>query len=133
MIHGKKVAYITPSFSLAKEFYDTIIRFIPQKAVQSYSKVDLTIKLHTGGTLKFFSGEAISTIRGRTFDRIIIDEAAIIPDLGNYFERDIQPTLATTNGDALFVSTPNGMNYFYSIFLKGKYKVDDYESFQLSF
>jgi hypothetical protein len=129
MLQGKSVAYVTPTFSLAGSFFNEILRYIPNQAISYVSKKDLYIKLITGGELTFFSGEATRSIRGRAFSRIIIDEAAFIPDLENIWTQAIQPTLATTNGDALFVSTPNGMNYFYSLFLKGKYKEANYESF----
>jgi phage FluMu gp28-like protein len=129
MLDGKSVAYVTPTYSLSKEFFNDISKLIPEKAISYHSKTDLSIQLITGGELKFFSGEATRDIRGRKFHRVIIDEAAFIPDLEEIWMQVIMPTLATTNGDALFVSTPNGMNFFYSIFMKGKYNEENYESF----
>lgn len=129
MLKGGSVAYITPNYSLGEDFYRDFINQLPEPAIAEANKSSLYIKLITGGTLKFFSGEATRGIRGRQFDRIIIDEAAFIDDLENIWAGAIMPTLATTNGDALFVSTPNGMNFFHSLYLKGKYNEPNYQSF----
>lgn len=129
MFKGKAVAYVTPTFSLGEQFFLDIQEFIPKQIITECNKASLSIKLSTGGSIKFFSGEAANTIRGRKFHRIIIDEAAFISDLENMWTQVMMPTLATTNGDALFVSTPNGLDYFNALFLKGKYKEGNYESF----
>lgn len=129
MFKGKSVAYVTPNYNLGETFFKNIQEHIPAVLITESNKASLFIKLSTGGTIQFFSGEASKQIRGRKFHRIIVDEASFIPDLESIWTEVIMPTLTTTNGDALFVSTPNGMNYFHSLFLRGKYKEDNYESF----
>jgi phage FluMu gp28-like protein len=129
MTEKKAVAYITPNYNLGEDFYRELLNEIPADWIQDSNKASLYIKLKNGGSIKFFSGEATKQIRGRKFDRIILDEAAFIDDLEAVWTQVIMPTLATTNGDALFVSTPNGMNFFHALFLKGKSKEKNYESF----
>lgn len=129
MLAGKRVAYVTPVYSLGTEFYSELLKFIPNELIAVSNKQELNIKLKTGGEIRFFSGEATRSIRGFKFSRVIIDEAAFIPDLEAIWTQVIMPTLATTDGDALFASTPNGRNYFYSLFLKGKQNEHNYESF----
>lgn len=129
MFKGKAVAYVTPNYDLGESFFREIQNYIPAELIAESNKASLYIRLTTGGTIKFFSGEASKGIRGRSFARVIIDEAAFVPDLEMIWTQVIMPTLANTNGDALFVSTPNGMEFFNSVFLKGKYKEEGYESF----
>lgn len=129
MLKGGSVCYLTHIYSLADSFLEDFTRLIPHELIISLNKSKLSINLTTGGSIQFFSGESPKGIRGRQFDRVIIDEAAHIPDLENIWTGTIMPTLATTNGDALFVSTPNGMNFFHALFLRGKYGEADYESF----
>ncbi len=129
MFKGQAVAYVTPTFSLGEQFFSEIQDFIPKEIITDCNKASLTIKLSTGGSIKFFSGEASNSMRGRKFNRIIIDESCFIQDLENIWTQIMMPTLATTNGDALFCSTPNGLEYTHSLFLKGKYKEGNYESF----
>jgi predicted phage terminase large subunit-like protein len=49
----------------------------------------------------------------------VIDEAAHARYLKDAWERAISPTLTDFGGDAWFISTPNGMNYFYELFRRG--------------
>lgn len=132
MFQGKSVAYITPTFSLANVFYNQVVEKLPKEAIEYSSSSTLSIKLKNKGELKFFSGEATRNIRGNRFHRVIIDEAAFIPDLEEIWTQVVMPTLSTTNGDGIFVSTPNGREYFHSLFLKGLDKIEGYESFHFT-
>ena len=46
---------------------------------------------------------------------VIVDEASYVKDLKEAWERVIRPTLTDYSGKALFVSTPRGFDYFYSL------------------
>jgi len=61
-----------------------------------------------------------------------VDEAAIIPDLKNAWNTAIRPTLTDYQGDAIFISTPNGKEFFYSLFQRGKDREPGYESFHFT-
>lgn len=130
MLDGKSVAYVTPSFGLGKVFFAEVIKLLPQQVIKTEHKGDLFIELITGGSLRFFSGEATSNFRGHKFHKVIIDEAAFIADLETAWNESIRPTLTDFKGDALFISTPKGRNYFDALYVKGKQSEDDYESFR---
>ena len=51
-------------------------------------------------------------IRGNKYHRAIIDEAAHAPKLQDAWSMAIRPTLTDYKGDAYFLSTPFGDNYF---------------------
>ena len=129
LLKGHHVCYVTPNFALGRTFFFALLRLIPQKAITDQNIASLSIKLITGGTVTFFSGEANKSIRGRTFNRVIIDEAAHVVDLETTWTEVISPTLAVTNGDGLFVSTPCGRNYFHAWYQRGCDLQQDYESF----
>jgi hypothetical protein len=124
----KAVAYITPEYSLAKVFFNELLDRFPKGVIKASNISDLYIELKNGSSIKFFSGEAINNIRGREFDLAIVDEAALIPDLKTVWFSVVKPTLAIRRGEALFISTPRGMNFFYSLYLKGKNREDGFES-----
>lgn len=132
LLEGKRVAYITPEYTLAEKFYDDIIENFPEEVIQRKNKARVSFTLKTGGMIKFFSGEAINRVRGWEFDYVIIDEAAYIPDLQFEWQQSIRPLLMKTKGKALFISTPNGRNYFYSLFQKGINNEDGFKSWQFS-
>jgi hypothetical protein len=70
------------------------------------------------GELSFKSGDRPDNLRGEGLDFVVIDEAAFVhPDL---WYTVIRPALVDTGGSALFISTPNGRNWFYKIALRGQ-------------
>ena len=125
---GKSVAYITPTYKLSKTFFDKLIKILPFEN----NKSELIIKLANGGTIEFFTGERLDNLRGRKFHIVVIDEASFIPDLENGWLNSIRPTLTDFKGKALFLSTPKGKNYFYSLFLKGMNNENDWSSFKFT-
>ncbi|RZL15173.1 MAG: hypothetical protein EOO89_14330 [Pedobacter sp.] len=132
MLHGEHCGYITPDFSLAKDFFDDMIDLIPPAIIQSSNKSRLRIILKTGGVIRFFSGEALKRLRGKKFHFIVVDEAAFIPDLKNAWGKVIRPTLTDYKGSAIFISTPNGHDYFNELYNKGVRRVSGFESFHFT-
>lgn len=128
-IENKQVAYITPTYQLGKIFFQEILKVIPEK-IYSKNEADLVIKFITGGSIRFFTGERLDAMRGLKFHLIIIDEASYIPDLQDGWQNSIRPTLTDYKGKAIFLSTPKGKNFFYSLFLKSGEK--DWQSFKFT-
>jgi hypothetical protein len=124
-LRGYNVAYITPTYKLAKTFFEKLTQVIPF----DNNKSDLIITFPTKGTVEFFTGERLDNLRGRKFHFVVIDEASFIPNLEDGWLNSIRPTLTDYKGRALFVSTPKGKNYFYSLFMKGG---EDWQSFKFT-
>jgi hypothetical protein len=132
LVQGLRVAYITPEFGLAEKFYDTIINYFPDGMIVSKNKSRLKFQLVTGGKIQFFSGEALHRVRGHEFDHLIADEAAYLDGLEYEWNNAIRPLLMKTRGTAVFISTPKGRNYFYSLFQKGLNGEEGFKSWQFS-
>ena len=113
-ITGGQVAYITPTYKLAKAFFERLTAAIPFKNNIS----NLKIYCPNNGSIEFYTGERLDNLRGRKFHLVIIDEAAFIPDLESGWQNSIRPTLTDYEGKAVFLSTPRGKNFFYSMFMK---------------
>lgn len=60
------------------------------------------------------TSENPDNLRGASLNYLIVDEAAMV-DSQVIFE-SLMPTLTTTNGWTLFISTPKGYNWFYDMF-----------------
>jgi hypothetical protein len=125
-LKGHQVAYITPTYNLAKTFFDKLAKAVPFPANRS----ELTISLPTKGSIQFFTGERLDNLRGRKFHLVVVDEASFIPNLEDGWLNSIRPTLTDYIGRALFLSTPKGKNYFYSLFMKGGEQ--DWEAFRFT-
>ena len=128
-INKENVAYITPTYQLGKIFFTEILKSLP---IEIYKKneADLVINFITGGSIRFFTGERLDALRGLKFHLVIIDEASYIPNLQEGWNNSIRPTLTDYKGKAIFLSTPKGKNFFYSLYMKSD--EPDWESFKFT-
>lgn len=83
------------------------------------------IELITGGTVEMWSLDNPDSARGRKYARAVIDEAAMVRDLQTAWQAVIRPTLTDFAGDAWFMSTPRGLNYFFELFNRGQDPADE--------
>jgi phage FluMu gp28-like protein len=125
-LQGMSVAYITPTYNLARTFFDKLTKVIPFEN----NKSELMIRFPNDGSIQFFTGERLDNLRGRKFHLVVVDEASFIPNLEDGWKNSIRPTLTDYKGKALFLSTPKGKNYFYSLFMKGG--EPDWQSFKFT-
>jgi predicted phage terminase large subunit-like protein len=130
-IDGASVAFFSPTYKLLADVwadFERTLRPVTRKA----NKTEQRIELITGGKVDFWTLEDPDAGRGRKYHRIVIDEAAHARYLKEAWERAISPTLTDYRGQAWFISTPNGMNYFYEIFQRGRDPAyPDWESFHM--
>ena len=126
---GKRVAYITPTYLLARTFYNDLDKVLPDTIERNAS--DLIFEFN-GGQIRFFTGENLDRMRGIAFHLAVVDEASFIPKLEDGWINAIRPTLTDYKGKAIFLSTPKGKNYFYSLYLKGANEEPDWASFKFS-
>jgi predicted phage terminase large subunit-like protein len=93
-----------------RRIYAPVIR----RAVQSPAP---RIELITGAVIDYWTLDDPSTVaRGRKYSRVVIDEAAMARHLEQAWTEAIRPTLTDYKGDAFFLSTPKGSNYFKTLF-----------------
>ena len=130
---GKRVGYFNLSYGQGKEVWEDFKRLA--KPITSHKDESARrIETITGGVLEMWSldnEETAKNSRGRKYDLVIIDEAAFIPILLSVWDKVIQPMLMDTQGRALFSSSPNGLNDFYTLFQRGKDPLKkNWQSFQ---
>jgi hypothetical protein len=113
------VGWFSPSYKMLIEVWRNAERiFTPitnRKSVQ-----DHRLEFVTGGVLEFWSLDDPNVARGRKYKRVIIDEAAMIPSLMDAWNYVLRPTLADYKGDAWFLSTPKGLNFFWQMWQWGQ-------------
>lgn len=116
---GGKVAWVVPQYKNGR----TLWRWV-ESTVAPYRKYGITpnksdriIEFGNGGFLGIFSADNEDSIRSESFDLVILDEAARIPETA--WTDAIMPTLADSDGDAILISTPRGQNWFFTEFQRG--------------
>ncbi len=102
--------------------------------ITARNNAEYRLELRGGGSITMFSldGDVSDTVRGRAFKTVVVDEAAMVRGLRGIWENAIRPTLADHRGDALFLSTPRGMNDFKLFFDRGQDpEREDWASWQM--
>jgi predicted phage terminase large subunit-like protein len=130
-IGGSSVAWFAPSYKILLDAWSDIEKNLRNVIIKA-NKTDMRIELATGGKIDFWTLEDQDAGRGRKYKRIVIDEAAHARYLKDAWEKAISPTLTDYRGDALFISTPNGINFFHELFNRsGQHEYPDWASFHM--
>jgi len=116
-LQGKPVAWFAPTYPSLLEVWKYISTTV-KPIIKSSHRVDRQIVLVTKGLIDFWSLTNPDSGRGRKYARVIIDEASVIPMLELAWQQTIRPMLTDFRGDAWFLGTPKGRNFFHHLYLK---------------
>ena len=110
-----RIGWVSPIFRQCKKVFNDIdVAFGNNQQVwKEKNKTDLIFKSHKDSTLQFFSSENYDTIRGETFDYLIMDEAAWQSEQA--WTEVLRATVLVRGRKVLFLSTPKGRNWFYNL------------------
>ena len=116
---GGKVAWVVPEYKNGRALWRWCEQVISphKKHGISSNKSERTIDFPNGGFLGIYSADNQDSIRSEAFNLVILDEAARISETA--WTDAIMPTLADTDGDAILISTPRGLNWFWNEFQRG--------------
>ena len=123
----QKGAWISPIYNQSKKVFQELSD-AANKIITHSNKADLTMTFINGSTLQFLSAERYDSIRGFSFNYMVVDEAAFIKEIA--MQEAIYPTLSALGKKCLIISTPKSKNWFYNAFLKGNTEDVDYISFR---
>lgn len=111
-LEGQPVGYFAPTYKLLLEVWRAMrARLAP--ITQRVNATERRIALITGGVIEFWTLEDANAGRSRKYARVVIDEAGLVPLLGETWHAAIRPTLADLEGDAWLMGTPKGRNFFW--------------------
>lgn len=97
-----------PNFPVLRDAWREIKQeFAP--FIREVRESEWTIHFSSGGMLECWSFDGGIVARGRKYHKFVIDEAALVPNLGGRFDAEIEPTLADYDGVLVAGSTPNGV------------------------
>lgn len=123
---GGKVAWFSPTHKMYnhifRKMYEELLPFTTYSNIQ-----DKIIFLNNGSSIQFWSAENYDSIRGQSYDTAILDEAAYYRS-GEIWQAAIRPTLADRKGKAYFLTTPNGRNWVYELYLEGLRDKSEFQS-----
>lgn len=128
---GHRVGWFSPTYKYLAEAWRDLIR--PAKAVANINNTERRIEFNNGGIIEAWTMTDPDAGRSRKYHLAIVDEAAKAPHLKLAWEESIRATLTDYRGDAWFLSTPKGLNFFYDLFQRGQDPIahPDWRSWQL--
>lgn len=112
------VAWFSPTYKdLADIWREFVVRI--GDAASRTDASENRIELWGGGSIDFWSLDNPDSGRGRKYRRVVVDEAAKVAKLEQAWTQTIRPTLTDFKGDAWFLSTPRGIDYFWKLYQRG--------------
>jgi hypothetical protein len=136
VLDGKPVAWFAPNYRLLSDVWREL-QTILKPAIKSTNQQEWRLELHKGqlpkgGVIEMWSLDSPDAGRGRGYALVVIDEAAMVPNLQQVWEQTIGPMLTDVHGEAWILSTPRGMNYFKVLYDCGQDpKLEDWASWQM--
>lgn len=119
VLAGKVAWWLAPTYKMSAQVWRDLkahLRGITPKPLIHES--DRRIELANGGLLEIRSTYTPDTLRGAGLDYVVLDESAFMGE--RVWGEIVRPMLMTTHGQALFISSPNGRNWFWRLFLLGQ-------------
>src|SRR5690606_1085780 len=109
--------WISPTYRMADDVWRDLKRVL-DGAIARKNEEMRRLDVIGGGVIRVRSGRDPDGLRGAGLDLAVLDEAAYLhPDV---WRAAIRPALADRRGEALFLSTPRGRNWFWGVWMNGQ-------------
>lgn len=114
---GKRCWWVFPSFRSSRPAWRTL-QALAMQLPGAYSRAaSRELVLPSGGTITLHSSDRPDLLRGEGLFAAVIDEAAYVDE--DAWIRVIRPALSEQKGVAMFISSPNGRNWFWQLYERG--------------
>ena len=125
MLEGGRVWWLAPTFSMGMEgwvFVKDLVKNIPGIIIREGDK---SIRYAYGtGSIQIKSTDDPTRLLGAGLDLAIFDEFSYTLKPEAVWLKSIRPALADRQGRTLFISTPNGHNYFWKLHKQARNKAE---------
>tara|TARA_R100001129_G_scaffold23324_2_gene14875 strand:+ start:823 stop:2121 length:1299 start_codon:yes stop_codon:yes gene_type:complete len=126
---NKRAWVVAPTYQTAekvfREVWHTCITE-KQMPTRRASYRDMYIEFEWGSIFEGKSADNPPSLVGEGLDLLVLDEAA--KQKKKTWEMYLRPTLSDRKGSAIFITTPEGYNWVYELYLRGK-EDEDWNSF----
>jgi hypothetical protein len=113
-LEGGRAWWVAPTFPLAQvgwRVLKVLSRKIPRIEIR---EADRMVVLPGGGEIQVKSADNPDSLRGTGLDGVVLDEAAYVKE--EAWTESLRPALPDRQGWALFISTPDGLNWFHRLY-----------------
>jgi phage terminase large subunit-like protein len=124
---GLTAWWISPTYRMADDVWRSLKATLAGVALEKDERMR-RIALPGGGVIRVQSGHDPDALRGAGLDVAVLDEAAYLhPDV---WRAAIRPALSDRRGEALFLSTPRGRNWFWGLYMRGQQNGGQWQSWR---
>ena len=124
------VMYIGPTQGLARDLMWDLLKELAGDIIESSNINNLEIVLSGGNKIALKGSDRPDTLRGYSLKHLVCDEYAFFKD--GVFDTILRPALADRKGTAMFISTPEGRNGFYDVYMNGELQKKGWRSWHLT-
>jgi len=133
---AQNVAVLANKGSLARDIlakYQLAYENLPQwlqQGVVTWNKGNVELE---NGSKVIAASTSSSAIRGGSFNIVFLDEFAFVPNnIANEFFNSVYPVISSgKSSKIIIVSTPNGMNLFYKLWMDSIENRNNYKNFEI--
>lgn len=109
--------WVAPSYKISQVGWKPLSRIARRIPGVDVRLGDLEVRLPGGGAVAVRSADSAGGLRGEGLNYVVLDEAAFMRE--DAWTEELRPALSDKLGGALFISTPKGRNWFWSIYMRG--------------
>lgn len=106
--------YVAPTQGQARQIMWRILLELGHPVIKKSHINNLDIELINGQTIGLRGADRPDTMRGVSLNYLVLDEYADIKS--ETWEEVLRPALSDMKGQALFIGTPKGRNWFYDLY-----------------
>lgn len=111
-LQGGRAWWVFPSYPMAAVGWRMLKRLAVQIPGAKMREVDRLVEMN-GGTIQIRSADNPDSLRGESLDQLVLDECAFMAETA--WTEALRATLSDRQGQALFISTPKGRNWFWRL------------------
>ena len=122
--------YVGPTMGLARDLMWDKLFELAGDIIEASNVNNLEITLSGGNKITLKGSDRPDTLRGYSIKHLVLDEFAFHKE--GVFDTILRPALADRKGTALFISTPEGRNSFYDVYMNGEVGKKGWKSWHLT-
>lgn len=126
---NQRILYCAPNFRQAKGIIWDLLKeeLGKRRWIRKINESELSIRLCNNSLIELRSAESADSMRGISGSFAVLDECAFYDK--RIWSDVIRPLLSDQEGGCLFITTPQGQNWVYDLYLQAKTR-DDWSAFQ---
>lgn len=130
LLRGERVAWFAPNYTYIREVWAEVKSRLGN-VTKRVSEQEKRLETITGGVMELWHLESENVARGQKYHLAIIDEAAMARNLEAAWNGAIRATLMDYAGSAWFLSTPQGDNYFKTLWDAAEAGAEGWQNFKM--